>query len=268
MAELSELSGRDLGSRRVAYTDRDVILYALAVGAGAEELDLVFERDLRTLPTFALTLGVWAADEPRRLGAYDASRALHGAQTLQVLAPLPPAGEIELAGRVGAVWDKGSSAVLDVVVESEYFTATYTLVARGFGGWGGPRGPAAPSPEAARDRPLGSYPISPEQAALYRLTGDRHHIHIDPDAARAAGLGRPVLHGLCTLGLAAREVAAAAGAHPAELRSLRARFAAPVWPGDALGLVGAVPERGCVRFEGRVGDRVVLAAGHARFGPA
>jgi acyl dehydratase len=261
--DLAALAGRDLGTRRIGYDDRDVILYALSVGATADQLDLVFERDLRVLPTFALTLGVWAADEPRRLGAYESAAALHGAQTLTVHEPLPPAGEIDLAGRVAGVWDKGTGAVLDVVAECRYFTATYALFVRGHGGWGGERGPAGP-PVATGDEPLGECRTTPEQAALYRLTGDRHHIHIDPDAAVAADLGRPVLHGLCTLGLAARELAGAAGAHPCDLRELHARFAYPVWPGDTFELRGAA-EGGDVSFRATVGEHAVLTAGHARF---
>lgn len=262
--DLASLAGRDLGTRRISYTDRDVILYALSVGARAGDLDLVFERDLRTLPTFALTLGVWAADEPRRLGAYDPARALHGAQSLHVLRPLPVSGEIALAGRVSGVWDKGASAIVDVEVESDYFTATYTLFIRGYGGWGGPRGPAS-AVEPAGDAALARCATTPEQAALYRLTGDRHHIHIDPGAAVAAGLGRPVLHGLCTLGLAARALGEAVGAHPCDLRELYTRFAAPVWPGDTVDLVGSVPSAGTARYEGRVGDTAVLTSGCAVF---
>ncbi len=236
--DVAALAGRQLGTRTITYDDRDVILYALSVGARATDLDLVFERDLRVLPTFALTLGVWAADEPRRLGAYEAAEALHGGQTLEMSAPLPVPGEIDLSGRVGAVWDKGASAVIEVVVECAYFAATYALFVRGHGGWGGPRGPAA-QVSAAGSAPLGRFVTTSEQAALYRLTGDRHHLHIDPDAALAAGMDRPILHGLCTLGIAARAVASQAGAHPADLRDLRARFAAPVWPGDTLALTGS-----------------------------
>jgi len=261
--DLAALAGRDLGTHRISYDDRDVMLYALATGATADQLDLVFERDLRVLPTFALTLGVWAADEPRRLGAYESAAALHGAQTLSVHEPLPPAGEIDLAGRVAGVWDKGTGAVVDVVAECEYFTATYALFIRGHGGWGGERGPAGP-PIPPGEELLGRCRTTTEQAALYRLTGDRHHIHIDPEAARGAGLGRPVLHGLCTLGLAARELATSAGAHPCDLRELHARFAYPVWPGDTFELRGGVDDGG-LSFEATVSGKAVLTSGIARF---
>jgi acyl dehydratase len=264
--DLATLAGVDLGTRTIAYTDRDVILYALAVGAGVHTLDLVFEPDLRVLPTFALTLGVWAADEAGRLGGYDTSRALHGAQTLSMVAPLPPEGEITTSGRVAGVWDKGRSAVLDVVVECDYFATTYSLFLRGYGGWGGARGPSAPAGTSTVARPLCRCHTSPDQAALYRLTGDRHFLHIDPVAARTAGFARPILHGLCTLGVAARELACAVRAHPSELRELEARFAAPVLPGETFDVVGSISEPGVVSFEAKTGNTVVLAAGRARFG--
>ncbi len=134
--------GHDLGARTVRYDERDAILYALAVGAGATDLDLVFEERLRVLPTFALTLAQWAPDALGALGAFDTSTALHGSQSLEVLAPLPRSGEIAMSARVGEVWDKGRAAVFEVVVESEFFVATWSLFAPGAGGFGGERGPS------------------------------------------------------------------------------------------------------------------------------
>ncbi|MER5838420.1 hypothetical protein ABT116_49100, partial [Streptomyces sp. NPDC002130] len=119
--------GADLGTRTVSYTERDAILYALAVGAKATELDLVFEDQLRVLPTFALTLAQWAPDALGSAGAFDTSTALHGSQELKVLAPLPRSGDVTLKASVGEVWDKGAAAVFEVKVECEYFVATWTL---------------------------------------------------------------------------------------------------------------------------------------------
>lgn len=227
-------AGTDLGRRVVAYDDRDAILYALAVGATADDLDLVFEERLRVLPTFALTLAQWAPDELGLLGAFDAATAVHGSQRLVVKAPLPRSGKVELAARVGAVWDKGSAAAFEVVVESEAFEATWSIFAPGRGGFGGERGPSSPPRPAVE--PAYSVPLatSPDQAALYRLLGDRHHMHIDPAAARAAGQPRPFLHGLCTLAATVLPLACALGARPADLALLEGRFSAPVFPGDLL----------------------------------
>ena len=218
--------GADLGTRTVAYDERDAILYALAVGARADELDLVFEERLRVLPTFALTLAQWAPDELGSRGAFDPTTALHGSQQLDVLASLPPRGEVTMTASVGEVWDKGSAAVLEVVVRSDYFVATWSLFAPG------DRGPGKPAARPGAPTMTGRFETTPNQAARYRLTGDLHPIHIDPAAASRIGQPRPILHGLCTLGAAVLDVARLIGAHPAALRSLDGRFATTIIPGD------------------------------------
>ena len=228
--------GVDLGTRTVSYDERDAIIYALAVGAKATELDLVFEDRLRVLPTFALTLAQWARDELGSRGAFDTRTALHGSQQLTVLAPLPRSGEVTLSASVGNVWDKGAAAVFEVEVRSEYFIATWSLFAPGAGGFGGERGPARPV-DAQSDPSFESVLHTREnQAALYRLTGDRHHIHIDPDASERIGQPRPIMHGLCTLAAGALECARLTGAHPADLVSLDGRFAAALHPGESPAL--------------------------------
>ncbi|EOM77502.1 enoyl-CoA hydratase [Rhodococcus rhodnii] len=226
--------GVELGRRTVAYDESAAILYALAVGARATELDLVLENRLRVLPTFALTLAQWAPDQLGSRGAFDTATALHGSQRLDVLAPLPPRGELDLHARVANVWDKGGAAVFDVRVESRCFEATWSIFAPGAGGFGGERGPAKPKPIEREPDVEATTATSPDQAALYRLTGDRHLIHIDPEAAAHIGQPRPIMHGLCSLAASALGLARAVGAHPADLTALEGRFAAPVFPGQDL----------------------------------
>ncbi|CAM5643731.1 3-alpha,7-alpha,12-alpha-trihydroxy-5-beta-cholest-24-enoyl-CoA hydratase [Streptomyces pilosus] len=257
--------GRDLGTRTVAYDERDAILYALAVGAGADDLDLVFERNLRVLPTFALTLAQWAPDVLAGLGAFGRETALHGAQRLTVRRVLPPSGELTCSATVTDVWDKGSAAVFDVTVESEYFTAVWSIFAPGLGGFGGERGPGRP-PAPQGDAPLaGRLETFRNQAALYRLTGDRHLIHIDPEAAAGMGQPRPILHGLCTLAATVLRLARLTGAHPADLEDLEGRFAAPVLPGQVLGVSAWPGAEGSASFQVGRGDQAVLTGGLARF---
>ncbi|SEK71004.1 MaoC like domain-containing protein [Blastococcus sp. DSM 46786] len=260
-----EWRGADLGTRTVSYDERDAILYALAVGAAPDELDLVFEERLRVLPTFALTLAQWAPDALGSQGAFDVRTAVHGSQRLQSLAPLPRAGRLELAARVGEVWDKGSAAVFEVVVESDAFVATWSLFAPGCGGFGGERGPSSPKRPEAQPGLRAEVRTAQNQAALYRLLGDRHHMHIDPAAAQAAGQPRPFLHGLCTLAATTLELARSVGAHPAELAELDGRFSAPVFPGDRLG-VTAWPDGRTASFEVADGERPVISGGRIRFG--
>ena len=236
---LHGLSGTGLGSRLVSYDERDAILYAIAVCAPSTDLDLVYERNLRVIPTYAMALGLWAVEEAGALGAYDATRSLHVGQRLSILRRLPSNGRIEMDGAIGGVWDKGSAALVQVSVRSEYFTADYDIYAVGAGGFGGERGPST-SDATHHGTPEFSViqPTRDDQAALYRLTGDLHPVHIDPVVARASGFERPILHGLCTLGIAARAIATASGSHPAELSSLTARFTAPVLPGTPLEIHG------------------------------
>ncbi|GAA2262262.1 MaoC/PaaZ C-terminal domain-containing protein [Actinomadura luteofluorescens] len=267
MTRTHEWQGRSLGARTVAYDETRPILYALAVGAGASDLDLVFEERLRVLPTFVLTLAQWAPDVLGSAGAFDVRTAVHGTQRLRVLKQLPRSGSVEMSARVTDVWDKGSAAVFDVAVESEYFEATWSLFAPGGGGFGGERGPASRRrPETGPDGVL-TVPTASEQAALYRLLGDRHHLHIDPEAAKAAGMPRPIMHGLCTLAAVTLPLAESLGAHPADLAELEGRFAAPVFPGDALQVStwrdGS--ESGAVLFEAAVDGTTVISGGRARF---
>lgn len=266
--------GHDLGTRTVPYAERDAILYALAVGAGAGDLDLVHEERLRVLPTFALTLAQWAPDALGALGAFDITTAVHGAQRLTVHAPLPREGAVEMTARVAEVWDKGSAAVFEVEVDSAYATAVWSLFAPGAGGFGGARGPSAPKPPTGTPDRTATVHSWPEQAALYRLLGDRHAMHLDPEAARAAGMPRPFLHGLCTLASVTLPVARQLGVHPARLTRLEGRFAAPAFPGDRLDTgcwdeggdgAGGWPGSG-VRFEVTADGRAVVSGGRASFG--
>jgi acyl dehydratase len=256
--------GRPLGDRTVAYDERDAILYALAVGAAPDRLDLVFEDRLRVLPTFALTLAQWAPDALGSAGAFDTSTAVHGAQRLEVRSPLPRSGELALSARVDRVWDKGAAAIFDVVVECDQFRATWAIFAPGCGGFGGERGESAPAQPEGPPTANVTVPTAANQAALYRLLGDRHHMHIDPAAAQAAGQPRPFLHGLSTLASITLAVADEVGAHPADLTRLEGRFAAPVFPGDALEVTAWTRGR-TARFEAVADGRPAVRGGTATF---
>ncbi len=262
--EFSELIGFDLGKRRIAYGPNDAILYALSVGAKPDQLDLVYERDLRVLPSYGCALGLWAVEKAGELGAYDRKLSLHAAQELAVHKPLPPGGDFEMSGRVAAVWDKGRATVVDIVAECEFFSATYSIFLPGRGDWGGERGPSSPKPEPAEPGWNGTFKTTPNLAAIYRLTGDLHPIHIDPEVAKNNGFDRPILHGLCTLGIAARMVAQVQNAHPCDLTYLSARLAAPVLPGDAI-TVSASPQADQVSFEAATESATVLKSGVAKF---
>jgi len=260
-----ELAGFDLGTRDIGWCERDAILYALACGAAADELDLVYERDLRPLPGFASALGLWAVERCGDLGLYDRTKSLHVSQGIKIHAPMPRAAALSSRGRVAAVWDKGKATIVDIEVDCEIFSASYSIFLPGIGNWGGPAAPAAAGAEAPPElSTVAEYQTSPGQAVLYRLTGDLHPVHVDGEVARGYGFDRPILHGLCTLGIALRALGPALGRHPADLSFATARLSAPVLPGDLLS-VQAAPWKDGIAFEAMVGERLVLKDGLAKF---
>lgn len=222
---------------------RDVMLYAL--GVGAQELRFVYEEKLEALPMMAAVLGypgfIWR--DPA-IGA-DWRRLLHAEQSLELFGPLPVEGRVRGETRFLEIYDKGLEKGAVARTQRRIFDAAGNLLAvaeattflRGDGGCGGPSG-AAPPPQPIPDRPpelVLALPSAANQALLYRLSGDYNPLHVDPEAAHAAGFDRPILHGLCTYALAGRAVLAALlDNQPQRLRRLDARFSAPFHPGETL----------------------------------
>jgi acyl dehydratase len=237
-------------SRR-QWAPRDCALYALALGAGWDELAFAAEGPAQLVyPTFVLS-GVMAAeaeawpDPGFATGDYAPHEIVQGEQALAVHAPIPPAGDVLSRTRVAGIYDKGSGAlvVLEVAARDRasgepLFTAATSLFVRGHGGFGGERGPRGPAREVpARPPDLRvTWPTPPVQTLLWRHAGnDPNAIHLDPEVARRAGFRAPILSGLNTLGFACRAlVHGIAGGRPERLRSLAGRFASPGYNGDAL----------------------------------
>lgn len=258
-----DLIGYDLGRRTISWSERDAILYALACGAKATDLDLVWERDLKVLPGIVAALGLWAVEACGDLGVYDRKKSLHVSQDLVIHAALPASGSFETTGKVVGVYDRQKATIVLIEVSCAAFSATYSIFLPGIGGWGG-EAPPAPAVRDAELREVARFQTSPEQAVLYRLTGDLHPVHVDFEVAKAYGFERPILHGLCTLGIALRALAPALGCHPADLARASARLSAPVLPGDELTILAGETAEGTV-FEVRVGERAVLKDGFAAF---
>jgi acyl dehydratase len=237
------------------YTDRDTMLYALAIGLGSHPVDsarlrFVYETDLLALPTMAGLLGYpgfWLADSSLGL---DWLRIVHGEQAMTLHRPLPPAASVVAVNRVAAVIDKGIGRGALVVTErtisdradgSLLATLRHTAFCRGDGGFSATHGVSdspLPSPPPLPHRPADfvvDLETRPDAALLYRLTGDRAPIHADPDLAKAAGFARPILHGLGIFGVVGHAILKATCAYdPSRLRALSARFASPVYPGETI----------------------------------
>ncbi|MYW95808.1 3-alpha,7-alpha,12-alpha-trihydroxy-5-beta-cholest-24-enoyl-CoA hydratase [Amycolatopsis rubida] len=243
--------GADLGEVGFAWTPSDVLLYHLAVGAGADpvderELRYAYERDLRVLPTFATVAANLRTFEPPALKFpgvdVDLAKVLHGKQEIDLHRPIPVEGKAVARTRIADVFDKGKAAVLvqetEVADESgaPLWTARSSIFARGEGGFGGERGPSDKIewPDREPDKVL-DVPTLPQQALLYRLCGDRNPLHADPAFAKAAGFDRPILHGLCTYGVVAKAVVDAfLDGDPERVSAFGTKFAGVVFPGENL----------------------------------
>ena len=235
--------GKKLEAVTYAYAEKDVMLYGLGVGCGPDDLQFVYERELKVLPTFSVVVSFPAMLNLGGAMQVNPAMVLHGEQRIDVRAPLPTSGTITTTPRITAVYDKGKGAV--VVVETQsvdtrgnlLFVNTASIFVRGEGGFGGDRGPSGAKnvpPDRPPDKSI-SYKTLPQQALLYRLSGDMNPLHADPDFAKLGGFDRPILHGLCTYGHAGRAVLTAfCGNDPARLRTLEVRFSGVVFPGETI----------------------------------
>lgn len=237
---------------RQRISARDTILYALSIGLAQDPLDLRqldfvdHHRALKAVPSMAVVLGhpgFWLADPNTGV---DALRLVHGEQGIVIHRPLPTSGEIIGRTRITGLIDKGAGAAALLYTEKEVIdaasgallaTTTSTTFLRGQGGFGGPAGPVKAVHEVPSGPPEISLdlPTRPEQALYYRLNGDDNPLHADPAVAARAGFPRPILHGLCTLGVVCHALLATlAGYDAARLRALDLRFSAPVYPGETI----------------------------------
>ena len=232
------------------YREADTMLYAQSVGLGrnpvdGKELAYVYENGLllQTLPTMATVLVPDLI--PADLG-WDYTQVLHAEQRLSLHRPLPPAARLLISKRVVDVHDLGRSRGAMILLEAEgrlakddtaLFTVGSTVIARGDGGFGGKPGKSPPAHRAPKRTPDLSckLPTRGDQALLFRLNGDLNPLHADPATARAAGFPRPILHGLCTFGVACHAILKTICDYdPTLILGFDARFSAPVLPGDTI----------------------------------
>lgn len=267
----AELVGVELGQTEYTWEARDAILYALGVGADpAAELDYLYEgRGPRVLPTFALIPNWWAVKDLGRVVDAQGRPMVHASQTLELHRDVPPSGHVRARAEITAVWDKGANTLVEVTGHAEddagplFDTRSGTMIL-GLGGWGGERGPSSRAdapPERPPDLVVSSH-IRRDQSAIYRLSGDLNPLHIDPEAARAAGFEDVFLHGLCTLGFAGR-VVLQAGGPGARLTRIETRFASPLLLDRTLETRVWDLGDGTVQFVATEGDRTILGNGRA-----
>jgi acyl dehydratase len=270
---------------RQSFTKRDTMLYALGLGVGADPLDrnqlrFVYERELAALPTMAVVLGgpgMWVRD-PKLKANW--KRVLHGEQGLTLFRPLPVEGTVIGRTRLTGVVDRGLEKGAFVFTERDVIEASSgeriallqsTSVLRGDGGFGGPAGPT-PEPHALPNRAPDLWvdiQTLPQSALIYRLSGDMNPLHADPEIAATAAFPRPILHGLCTFGVAGHALLkSCCGYRPERLRSMRVRFSAPVFPGETI-RTEIWRDGAAISFRARAVERdvTVLNNGRAELNP-
>ena len=230
-----------------SWTSKDALLYAVGVGAGTQELPFVTENssgvEQQVLPTFAVIVGGGGGGIMRSVGDFDFSKLVHGEQSFTLHSPIPVEGRVRTVSKIVGIYDKGSGAVIETEAESvdaetdePRFSTRSSVFIRGEGGFGGDRGPSKRTelPEREPDHTV-TYQTRPEQALIYRLSGDRNPLHSDPEFAKLAGFDRPILHGLCTYGFTGRALLhTLCDSDPARFTSMEGRFTSPVFPGEKL----------------------------------
>jgi acyl dehydratase len=259
------------------YSDREVMLYALGIGFGRDplneaELPFVYENGLRTIPTLS-TVVSWGSAILGRTGI-NYLFVLHGEQRLVVHQPMPFAAEITADERFAGIFDKGEKGAVLIIEKTlklkgsgeKLCTLTHTAVARGDGGFGGPR-EGAPEPHAIPSRApdlVHDCDTRPDQALLYALSGDRNPLHRDPNVARLAGFPRPILHGLCTYGTACRAIISTVCKYDANrIAGFDVRFSAPVFPGETIATEMWI-DGNVVSFRSKVKERDVVVINNGK----
>jgi acyl dehydratase len=248
---LDEALSAELDPTEFSWTSNDIQLYHLGLGAGSDpmdprELHYLVDNNPQVLPTFGSVAASFHMTEPPsvRFPGIDIelSRVLHASEAVTVPGPIPPSGSARAVTKFTDIWDKGKAAVIwsETTVSTPDGTLLWTqkrsIFARGEGGFGGERGPStsSESPQRGPDFEV-AISVSPQQALLYRMCGDRNPLHSDPDFAAAAGFPRPILHGLCTYAMTCKAmVDTLLDGDTARVGSYGARFAGVVFPGETL----------------------------------
>jgi acyl dehydratase len=274
-----------------SWTFRDSLLYAVGIGAGAEDpfgSELEFtthnSKDItqRTFPTQGVVIGFGAGGAIGAVGELDWGKLLHGSQGITLHKPIPVDGTVVIYDKITGIWDKGEGK--NAIIETEanatlkdtgepLFDVRGSMVIRGSGGFGGEEGDTAPSvhaPDSPPDHEI-TYQTREDQALTYRLSGDYNPLHSDPwFATELSGFPKPILHGLCSYGFTGRALLhSLCGGEPGRFTSMDSRFSSPVFPGDSLTVQmwvdGSQAIYRTVAQKGTAEERVVIDNGLCKF---
>ncbi len=271
------LIGKKYGPTSFEYTWKDVVLYALGIGAQVNELPFIYENvkgGLRVFPSFSVVMGIHLFIQLFKDMKVDFSRFIHGEQAIKLYRPIPPEGKTLVEGGITNIYDKGKGALLvwrmKVMTEggeplAEAESGIYYVGEGGFGGDPGPKTEALDPPEGTEPDFTASYFIPENQAVLYRLNGDLNPLHVDPDFAKRGGFPHPILHGLCTYGYAVRAILNKVCRGDVDrFKEFKARLSGVVYPGESLVTEGWVDKGGRYLIRSRTQRGVVLSHACAR----
>jgi len=244
-------AGGKIPKTESSWTHDDVILYHLGVGAGMEkpvdprELEYTYEKTLKVLPSFAVFPVFTSLMNMTAVPGLDINLALvlHGEHAIEIHKPIPLTAEVVSEGRIADLYDKGKAAVIVIDVETrekstgdKLFTNRSFAFARGEGGFGGDSGPKARNqpPDRKPDVVTESRTL-PQQALIYRLSGDKNPLHADPEFSKMVGYDAPILHGLCSYGMVCKAaVDELLDGAVEKVVGYTARFASVVYPGETI----------------------------------
>ena len=266
------------GPLSFGYTWKEVVLYALGIGAQAEELPFIYENvkgGLKVFPSFSIVMGspLWK-QLFKDMKNVDLSRFIHGEQGIKLYRPIPPEGKTLVEGGITNIYDKSKGALFiwrmkvmeekgDLLAETE--SGIFYVGEGGFGGDPGPKAEALEPPRGVKPDFTVSYLIPGNQAALYRLCGDINPLHVDPDFAKRGGFSRPILHGLCTYGHAVRAILySTCNGDVERFKEFKARLSGVVYPGDTLVTEGWRNKGWRYLIQCRTDRGVVLSHAYAR----
>jgi acyl dehydratase len=247
-------------------------LYNLGIGAQAEDLAFVYENvkgGMKVFPSFATIVAGSGLFFPK---GTDYVRLLHGEQFIRLYVPFKSDGIINTKAIIEHIYDKGKAALIHTKIsghspEGEHiFDTRYIFFVGGSGGFGGDPGPKTVPiipPEGVEPDFSSSYQTSTNQAAFYRLNGDYNPLHIDPKFAKMAGQSKPILHGLCTYGIATRAIVyGLCDGDVSRFKEFSARFKGVVFPGETLTTEGW-KDNGRYIIQVRKDNTVVLGNAYA-----
>ncbi len=243
MALNLEAIGKKIGPVTKTYTWKDVALYALGIGAGFDELDYVYEKNLKVIPTFSVASIFDFFWHVASASNVNLAGILHGEQDIIFYRPIPTAGTLTTEGAITHYYDKKDKGAI-VIAEGDTYDADgkklfkniITIFSRLDGNFGGEEGKAEPFvfPAGEPDFVVAAQP-SPDQPLLYRLSGDLFQLHVDPGFARKVGFEKPIMHGLCTYGFACRALMAQlTPGQPELVRRFACRFSKTLYPGEPI----------------------------------